>query len=62
MIRIVYEASDSSKNIIKRTFVGTQEEFQKFVKQKQFLYILPTRGGDKIKKGDFRDNDLRKLF
>jgi general secretion pathway protein F len=62
VIKIVYEASDSSGNIIKRTFVGTKEEFQKFIEQNNFYIYSIKEEEIKIKKGDFKDNDLKSFF
>ena len=62
MIKIIYEASDSSGNIIKRTFVGTQVEFQKFIDQNNFYIYSMKEEEIKIKKGDFKDNDLKSFF
>jgi len=62
VIRIVYEASDSSGNILKRTFVGTEAEFQKFIDQNNFYLYSMKEEKISIKKGDFKDNDLKNFF
>ncbi len=62
MIKIIYEASDSSGNIIKRTFVGTREEFERFIHQNNFYVYSIKEEEIKIKKGDFKDSDLKNFF
>jgi len=62
VIKIIYEASDSSKNIVKRTFVGTKEEFQKFIQQNNFYLYSMKEERIEIKKGNFRDDDLKNFF
>jgi general secretion pathway protein F len=57
--KIIYESSDSTGNIVKRIFIGEQEEFQHYIQQNN-LYIYSIKEEDiKIEKGKFADKDFR---
>jgi len=59
MKKIIYEASDSMGNIVKRVFIGESEEFTKYIK-KNNLYIYSIKEEEiKIEKGKFKDKDFR---
>jgi type II secretory pathway component PulF len=60
--RFVYEASDQSGNVIKRTFVGTKSEFQNYIKQHGFFLYSIKEENLKIEKGNFKDKDLKSFF
>lgn len=59
MKKIIYEASDSMGNIVKRVFIGESEEFTRYIK-KNSLYIYSIKEEEiKIEKGKFKDKDFR---
>ena len=62
MKRFIYEASDQSSNVIKRTFVGTKSEFQNYIKQNGFFLYSIKEENLKIEKGNFQDKDLKSFF
>ena len=59
MKKIIYEASDSMGNIVKRVFIGESDEFSRYI-DKNSLYIYSIKEEEiKIEKGKFAHKDFR---